>query len=98
MGCVPITKLPDLIAQTKQDVQRTGLLAPILGHVGDGNFHAFILFNPDDPLDYQKARGLANRIAERALALDGTCTGEHGIGMGKILHLEEEIDPSEWTS
>jgi len=91
--CVPITKLPDLIAQTKLDVQKTGSFAPILGHVGDGNFHALIMFNPDDPADCKKAKDLANRIAKRALALDGTCTGEHGIGMGKILHLEEEMGP-----
>jgi len=91
--CVPITKLPDLIAQTKLDVQATGSLAPILGHVGDGNFHAFIIVDMNDPLDYKRGRDLANRIAERALALDGTCTGEHGIGMGKIQHLEKEMGP-----
>jgi len=81
--CVPISRLAEAIAGTQQDIAASGLIAPIVGHVGDGNFHVVILTTPDDPAQVRAAEALGQRIVERALALDGTCTGEHGIGIGK---------------
>ena len=81
--CVPISRLAEAIAGTQQDIAASGLIAPIVGHVGDGNFHVVILTTPDDPVQVRAAEALGQRIVERALALDGTCTGEHGIGIGK---------------
>ncbi|XP_046651171.1 probable D-lactate dehydrogenase, mitochondrial isoform X2 [Daphnia pulicaria] len=91
--CVPITCLPDLIAQTKSDIQQSGIIGPCLGHVGDGNFHTFLVFNPNKPEEFKKAENLASRMAKRALDLNGTCTGEHGIGIGKMAYLEKEMGP-----
>ncbi|THF61353.1 FAD-binding oxidoreductase [Pseudothauera rhizosphaerae] len=81
--CVPISRLAEAIAGTREDIAASGLVAPIVGHVGDGNFHTVILVNPDDEAEIERAEALNRRIVERALALDGTCTGEHGIGIGK---------------
>jgi len=81
--CVPISRLAEAIAGTQQDIAQSGLIAPIVGHVGDGNFHVVILTTPDDPAQVHASEELGRRIVERALALDGTCTGEHGIGIGK---------------
>ena len=88
--CVPISALAECIDETKVDIQRSGVVAPIVGHVGDGNFHlSFVLF-PDDPQEMAAATGVHERLVARALALDGTCTGEHGIGLGKMTFLEAE--------
>lgn len=92
--CVPLTKLPACILETKQDLERTGLLAPIVGHVGDGNFHLAIVVPPDDPEVYAKATEINERLVDRALAMGGTCTGEHGIGAGKIGSLTKEHSSS----
>ena len=81
--CVPISRLAEAIAGAQQDIAQSGLIAPIVGHVGDGNFHVVILTTPDDPAQVHASEELGRRIVERALALDGTCTGEHGIGIGK---------------
>ncbi len=81
--CVPISRLAECIAATRADLEATGLTAPLLGHVGDGNFHMLILVRPDDAEGFAKAQAFAQRLAERAIAMDGTCTGEHGIGLGK---------------
>ncbi|THF63921.1 FAD-binding protein [Pseudothauera nasutitermitis] len=81
--CVPISRLAEAIAGAREDIAASGLIAPILGHVGDGNFHTVILVDPDNPAELERAEALNRRIVERALALDGTCTGEHGIGFGK---------------
>ena len=81
--CVPISRLAEAIAGTQEEIAATGLIAPIVGHVGDGNFHVVILTEPDNPDQVHAAEALGRRIVERALALDGTCTGEHGIGIGK---------------
>jgi D-lactate dehydrogenase (cytochrome) len=89
--CVPISRLAECLLATQRDVAASGLLAPIVGHVGDGNFHLLILIDPDDAEEMQRAEALHHRLVRRALALDGTCTGEHGIGMGKIDFLEEEL-------
>ncbi len=88
--CVPISRLADVILETKADTQKEGLSAPLLGHVGDGNFHLTIMIKPDDP-EYQKRVDAVNsRMIERALAAGGTCTGEHGVGLGKIKYLRAE--------
>ena len=89
--CVPISRLAECLLATQRDVLASGLIAPIVGHVGDGNFHLLILIDPDNAEELQRAEALHHRLVRRALALDGTCTGEHGIGMGKIDFLEEEL-------
>jgi D-lactate dehydrogenase (cytochrome) len=88
--CVPISVLADCIAETRAELDAAGLVAPIVGHVGDGNFHVCFLVDPDAPEELVEVRALAERIAERAIALGGTCTGEHGVGYGKstLLPLE----------
>jgi D-lactate dehydrogenase (cytochrome) len=91
--CVPISRLAECIGATVQDVAQTGLLAPILGHVGDGNFHCAILLDPNDPHEVEAAEALNTRIVKRALAMDGTCTGEHGVGLHKMDFLIEEHGP-----
>ncbi|MCL4759579.1 MAG: FAD-binding protein [Rhodocyclaceae bacterium] len=88
--CVPISRLADCIAGTRADIEASGLVAPIVGHVGDGNFHTLILVDPEDEAEIERAECLSRRIVERALAMDGTCTGEHGIGFGKLDFLVAE--------
>jgi D-lactate dehydrogenase (cytochrome) len=88
--CVPISRLADCISQTRADIDESGLLAPIVGHVGDGNFHLLLLVDHDDPEEVERAHALHRRMVLRALDMDGTCTGEHGIGYGKIGFLELE--------
>ena len=83
-ACVPISRLADCILETKADVEASGLVAPIVGHVGDGNFHLVVLFDPNDPEQRAKAEALAERVSMRAIAMGGTCTGEHGIGVHKL--------------
>jgi D-lactate dehydrogenase (cytochrome) len=81
--CVPISQLADCITATLQDLETTGLPAPVVGHVGDGNFHMVVLANPDNEDEIKRAHDFAARLARRAIKMDGTCTGEHGIGLGK---------------
>jgi len=83
-ACVPISRLADCVLATKADADETGLVAPIVGHVGDGNFHLCVLFDPDDAGERERAEALARRISLRAIAMGGTCTGEHGIGVHKL--------------
>src|SRR5256886_2309248 len=83
-ACVPISRLADCILETKVDIEKTGLVAPIVGHVGDGNFHLVVLFDPKDPEQRAKAEALAERVSMRAISMGGTCTGEHGIGVHKL--------------
>src|SRR5665213_911251 len=83
-ACVPISRLADCLLETRADVEREGMLAPIVGHVGDGNFHLVLLFDPKDPRERQKAEAIAQRVSVRAIAMGGTCTGEHGIGVHKL--------------
>lgn len=82
-ACVPISRLADCVTETARDVAESGLYGPILGHVGDGNFHAALCFDPETPGELEKAEEVIDRIAMRALAMEGTCTGEHGVGQGK---------------
>ena len=76
--------------ETKRDIESSGLIAPIVGHVGDGNFHTLILVDPNAGDEIARAKALHERMVLRALDLDGTSTGEHGIGTGKIAFLERE--------
>jgi D-lactate dehydrogenase (cytochrome) len=85
--CVPISALAACVVETRADVDRLGLLAPIVGHVGDGNFHVMPLIEPDER---GKAREFVDRLIERALQFEGTCSGEHGVGQGKIAYLAAE--------
>jgi D-lactate dehydrogenase (cytochrome) len=89
-ACVPISRLAQCIAETGEDVARSGLAAPLAGHVGDGNFHLGILYDPGSPGERAKAEALAEAVAMRAIRLGGTCTGEHGIGRHRIHQLEAE--------
>ncbi len=89
--CVPISNLARCLRETKADLNASFLTAPIVGHVGDGNFHTIMLIDPENRRDMAEARRLHDRMVRRALALEGTCTGEHGIGHGKMAFLEEEI-------
>ncbi len=88
--CVPISRLADCITQTQDDLKTSFLLAPIVGHVGDGNFHLTIILDPNDPRELEEANRLNDRLVARALSMDGTCTGEHGVGYGKIDFLNAE--------
>lgn len=88
--CVPISRLAECITQTEADIEETGLVAPIVGHVGDGNFHVTVLMDLEDPEEIARAEGFVSRLNMRALAMEGTCTGEHGIGQGKMRYLEKE--------
>jgi D-lactate dehydrogenase (cytochrome) len=88
--CVPLSALAECVTATRLDIDRLGLLAPIVGHVGDGNFHVMPLIDPSDPGEMGTVRGFLDRLVERALAAGGTCTGEHGIGQGKINYLTAE--------
>lgn len=88
--CVPISKLAEAIDTTRTDIASSGLSGPILGHVGDGNFHAILMVDPDDGADVAAAQALSGRMVARALDLGGTATGEHGVGMGKLSYMEAE--------
>jgi D-lactate dehydrogenase (cytochrome) len=88
--CVPISALAECISQTQKDVARSGLLAPIVGHVGDGNFHLVFVIDPNDPEELARAQGVNDRMVLRAIAMGGTSTGEHGIGYGKLDFLTAE--------
>ncbi len=88
--CVPISRLAEAVEETQADIAASGIPGPILGHVGDGNFHAILLLDPDKPEDLVEAKRLSHRMAERALRMGGTCTGEHGVGHGKLAYMEEE--------
>ncbi|MBN9442985.1 FAD-linked oxidase C-terminal domain-containing protein [Bosea sp. (in: a-proteobacteria)] len=88
--CVPISRLADCVDETKRDIEESGLIAPIAGHVGDGNFHTQPLLDLADPEEVARVQGFIDRLVKRALAMGGTCTGEHGVGQKKIKYLELE--------
>jgi D-lactate dehydrogenase (cytochrome) len=92
--CVPISRLADCISETKREIRESGMLAPLVGHVGDGNFHLTYVIDPDDPAEMERAQRLNERMVHRALAMGGTCTGEHGVGYGKIDFVEAEHGPA----
>ena len=88
--CVPISRLTECIMETKKDVAQTRLIAPFCGHVGDGNFHVAVPFDPDDEEEVRQMDWFCERLVKRALAMGGTCTGEHGIGIGKAKYMRAE--------
>ncbi len=88
--CVPLSRLAECITETAADLEQSFLMAPMVGHVGDGNFHLVILVDPDNPGELAEAERLNERLVMRALAMDGTCTGEHGVGFGKMPFLATE--------
>ncbi len=88
--CVPISRLTECIVETQRDIARASMPIPLFGHVGDGNFHCMVLVRPDSAEDLAEAKRFNERLVDRALAMEGTCTGEHGIGSGKINSLRKE--------
>lgn len=88
--CVPISRLAECVTATQADIAELKLLAPIVGHIGDGNFHLSLMVDMDDPAEVKTAEDLCERLVQRALAMDGTCTGEHGVGQGKMKYLLAE--------
>ena len=89
--CVPISRLADCILETRSDIEESGQVVPLVGHVGDGNFHLLFLIDPENEEEELKLyQPLNDRLVERALRMGGTCTGEHGIGSGKIKYMEAE--------
>jgi D-lactate dehydrogenase (cytochrome) len=91
--CVPISRLADCMEAAIADLEEMGLIGTIVGHVGDGNFHVLPLIDMDDPDEVAKAKRYVQRLVENALAKEGTCTGEHGVGQGKMKYLESELGP-----
>ena len=91
--CVPISLLANCITETHADITATGILGPIVGHVGDGNFHVVVVVSPEDEEEMSRVESFNKRLIARALSMGGTCTGEHGIGVGKIPHLLHELGP-----
>lgn len=92
--CVPISRLAECVEETRHDIEKTGLIAPIVGHVGDGNFHTLPIAMPDDDATWARIKAFSERLSERAIAMGGTCTGEHGIGQGKVDYLRQEMGPA----
>jgi len=88
--CVPISRLAECVMETRRDIDADGLVAPIVGHVGDGNFHVCFIVDPDNPEEMARAERVNERMVVRALEMGGTCSGEHGIGYGKIGFLKAE--------
>ena len=92
--CVPISRLAECVADTQADLAAHGLYGPIVGHVGDGNFHVVLFCDRSDPDEVARVKGVYGRLIDRAIAMGGTCTGEHGIGSGKVAYLEREHGPA----
>jgi D-lactate dehydrogenase (cytochrome) len=88
--CVPLSRLAECVTETQRDIIEHKMLAPIVGHVGDGNFHVSVLLDMDDPAEVATAKAFSERLVQRALAMEGTCTGEHGVGQGKMKYLKAE--------
>ena len=93
-ACVPISRLAQCVIETRAEADASGLTCPIIGHVGDGNFHVLILFDPTDYAERAAAERLTSSIARRAIRLGGTCSGEHGIGLHKLPMMEMEHGPA----
>jgi D-lactate dehydrogenase (cytochrome) len=92
--CVPISRLAECVTQTQADAKAAGLVAPLLSHAGDGNFHLSLILDMTDEQEVKTAQLFVERLVERALAMEGTCTGEHGVGQGKIKYLTDEHGPA----
>jgi D-lactate dehydrogenase (cytochrome) len=93
---IPIARIEllDALQVRAINTYATGIIAPIVGHIGDGNFHLTLLVDTNDPFDVKRCKDLAERLVVRALAMDGTCTGEHGVGQGKMKYLIKEHGPA----
>jgi len=91
--CVPISRLAECVTETKKDIAELGLVAPIVGHIGDGNFHVIPLIDMDNAREVEAVHGFLDRLVGRALAMEGTCTGEHGVGAGKMKYMQAEHGP-----
>ena len=91
--CVPISRLADCVVETQEDARAHNLLVPMVGHVGDGNFHCGPQFNMDDPEEVASVKAFAERLVLRGLAMGGTCTGEHGVGQAKMKYMSKEHAP-----
>ena len=89
-ACVPISRLAECVEAAQRKADELGLICPIVGHVGDGNFHTLPLIDMENPEEIAKAEGFVSWLAELAISMDGTCTGEHGIGTGKRAYMEAE--------
>ena len=92
--CVPISRLSECIIETIDDMEKNNLFGPIVGHVGDGNFHVQLMIDPKIQKEVDVANGFLERLAHRAISMDGTCTGEHGVGQGKKQYLVDELGPA----
>ena len=92
--CVPISHLAECVLETQADLKEVGVVAPLVGHAGDGNFHLIVMLDPDNKEEFEKISALSERLVERALKFGGTCSGEHGVGIGKLKYLEAEHGPS----
>ncbi|WP_316860098.1 FAD-linked oxidase C-terminal domain-containing protein [uncultured Cohaesibacter sp.] len=90
-ACVPISRLADCVSETQRMIEEFGLIATIVGHVGDGNFHVQLLLDPEDRGEQERAELFLSQLAKLAISMGGTCTGEHGVGQGKMKHMEEEF-------
>jgi len=88
---VPISRLTAGVTETQKDLANRHIPTPILGHVGDGNFHCMFLMQPDNQQELDEAKKLNKRLVQRALSMEGTCTGEHGVGLGKQAYLRDEL-------
>ena len=91
--CVPISRLAECVVATQEDIALSGFIAPIVGHVGDGNFHVSIMVMMDDETEIAKTKAFLERLVHRGLAMEGTCTGEHGVGQLKMKYLHDEHPP-----
>ena len=96
-ACVPISRLADCILESKAEVESSGFVTPLVGHVGDGNFHLSYMVNPDSSEEIERAKALAERLSARAIEMGGTVSGEHGIGIGKRKFMEREHGDEAWA-
>ena len=92
--CVPLSSLAEVLLQAKQRITSSGCVAPIVGHVGDGNFHCSFLVKPGDTRELERVKEIATWLGRLAIGVGGTCTGEHGVGRGKVLLVEEQHGPA----
>ncbi|MEW7006507.1 FAD-binding oxidoreductase [Lentilitoribacter sp. EG35] len=93
-ACVPLSRFSECVVKSQQDLAELNLFGAIIGHAGDGNFHTQVMINPDDDDELVRVREYASRVSKRAIEMDGTCTGEHGIGQGKQKYLDLELGDS----
>ena len=92
--CVPVSRLPECINAIQDVIAETSIIAPLVGHVGDGNFHLVLLFDPDTEAEAEEAKQINRALVEMAIEMGGTCTGEHGVGLGKKAYMQAEHGPA----